>query len=919
MNGRRSRRDDLLGRWGAWFATKWRIGLVIAAAITALMAVGVAMVQPEFTFYSIMPKNSPQVRDMKAIVETFPVASSIIVVVQAPDGTHPQHGRELVTGAVDALTAELQRDEYSEYVRSVQGRMDMEFFREHGLMLTEAEDIRRLGPIYANLDLVPFFRSLNDDLEAEYSGDEAGLSDDEDLVTARFESLARILTLLESAAGGTTVSSVEVNSATDEFFFGSGYLLSRDSTKALIIVEPTFTVNDLGPLMTGVPLLDDVIHQKAASLGVTAGLTGFTVVAKDEGETAEQGLGVSTTIALVLILVLMILTFRMFSAPLISGVPLVIGVVWTIGVTGFVLGRLNILTAMYVVALLGLGIDYAIHLMTTFVQERTDGMDFVDAVSASFRKSGSGILLGALTTAVAFFALLVGESDVVRELGVVAGAGVLCELLSMFILVPTLLAWREHRNAKRGRGESRLLVRFSPGSTLLPKLGKAVNRSPLIFAVVCLCVGGALATQASKVEVEGNIMNMEAKGLESIELQDLMVSEFDMAPDYLSVTSTNLDELRRLADEIGALPSVKTADSIVPYLPSDAETVQRVTEIDRFRTQIEATAVGDTVDTDKLAGEIDRLSLNIVELADLAYFGEMDRLFDTLNAILGLDADGRKVAETSIDRLPDLLAADGQAGPRSLSDFQLELGRAFKSTLLEMSRSEPVTVAMLPQQIRDSYISADGTQYLLNAIPRGNAWEIDFRTIYTTQLESVTDRATGTVLASDQMYRIAEVDGIRAAIAALVVIALLLLIDFRNVKLTVLTLLPLALSFGSLFGIMALAGIKFDFINIIAVPLLIGMGVDDAVHIGHRYLYEGPGNMAKVVAKTGTAVLMTSVTTMIGFASFIPSIMRAMRSTGIVLSMAMALAFVFSVLFHPAVLVLVREKLNMKIESWGKR
>ena len=103
------------------------------------------------------------------------------------------------------------------------------------------------------------------------------------------------------------------------------------------------------------------------------------------------------------------------------------------------------------------------------------------------------------------------------------------------------------------------------------------------------------------------------------------------------------------------------------------------------------------------------------------------------------------------------------------------------------------------------------------------------------------------------------------------------------------------------------------------MPLLIGIGIDDAVHINHRYLLEGPGNMQTVVSRTGTALLLTSVTTIIGFGSFIPSIMRAMRSSGIVLSLAMALAFLFSVFLHPAVLVILREKLGVNLGPWRFR
>ena len=172
------------------------------------------------------------------------------------------------------------------------------------------------------------------------------------------------------------------------------------------------------------------------------------------------------------------------------------------------------------------------------------------------------------------------------------------------------------------------------------------------------------------------------------------------------------------------------------------------------------------------------------------------------------------------------------------------------------------------------------------------------------------------ILAADQMTQIAEVDAVKASIIAFIVIFLLLLLDFKNIKLSLITMLPLTFSLFSLFGIMALTGIKFDFVNVIGIPLVIGIGIDDAVHISHRYLYEGKGKINTVITKTGAAIFMTSLTTMIGFASFIPSIMRAMRSTGIVLTIAIGLAFVFSILFHSSLIVVIGEKLNLNFLPW---
>jgi hypothetical protein len=215
---------------------------------------------------------------------------------------------------------------------------------------------------------------------------------------------------------------------------------------ALVMVEPTFTINDIGMLVEGVNLVETLAGEIAADFGVEAGLTGLTTIGRNEMVTSEQGL-----IAIILIFLVMVFSFRMFSSPLISGIPLIIGIYWAVGLTGFTIQRMNIMTAMYMVALVGLGIDYAIHLLTTFVQERDEGLPFVDAVGSSFRKSGSGIITGAFTTAIAFFALQVSETALLRELGMVAGLGILSELAAMFLFVPALLGFREHRKLRKGK------------------------------------------------------------------------------------------------------------------------------------------------------------------------------------------------------------------------------------------------------------------------------------------------------------------------------------------------------------------------------------------------------------------------------------------------------------------------------------
>lgn len=916
MENRTSLKKALLGKWGAWAVTHWMKALAIGLIITATAIIGFFQLDMEMTFYSILPKGSKQVEDLKKIVANFPLSSAITVVVEAKDKTDTDAAVRAIKQGIDALIREFEKPEYREYIDDVTGKADRDFFKKYGLIIQKREDLTRLKDIYSNLNFVPLITRLNNDFEKEYTGNEDKLTEDERMAISQFKGLERLLILMKDTLDGNPPGEKELDDTLEYLLYGEEYFFNRDDTMALFLIQPTFDVNNLHMLGTAVPLIDKIAKQVAEENGVTAGLTGLTVVGKDEMVTSEQGLVLSMSIAFILILGLMILVFRMFSIPLISGIPLILGIVWTAGITGFVLQRLNIMTAMYMVVLIGLGIDYAIHLLTTYVQEKDDGKNVQDAMVASFTKSGPGILTGALTTAVAFFALIIAQSEVVKELGFVAGIGILSEYLAMMIFIPALIGCRNSYIKKRGKKESDLFLnRISGQYRTLPGLGRLIQRYPVIISIVFMATAVVLIIQAPGVEVQDNIMEMEAKGLESVELQDRMVEEFELAPDCLYIRSDSLEVVKDLSKKLEKLASVKMVDSIAPYIALENEKKERVPVIEDVYNTLEQFTAWPSINMDRLAEELDRLSVNFSELSLLAFSGGMQRMSHTLDKLTGMNEEGEKVADSVIDEIITLLDSD-PGRLKLLGELQQRVGTGLQQKLLGMTEGRDITTGDLPDTVKNSYISKEGMDYLISIYPTQNPWIKKYREIFVKQVESISPHATGMILAADQMTQIAEVDAVKASIVAFIIIFVLLFLDFRNLKLAFITMLPLSFSLFSLFGIMALTGIKFDFINVIGVPLVIGIGIDDAVHISHRYIYEGKGRMDTVIMKTGAAVFMTSLTTMIGFASFIPSIMRAMRSTGIVLTIAIALAFIFSILFHSSLLVVIREKLNLKILPW---
>lgn len=889
-----------------WIATNKIKALFIAIGVTIVMCFGASRLRMEMSFIQIFPDNTKKFQDLNKIIKEFPFASAITIILDAKHIENNNEAKALLIKTANQITKELNK---SEYVSSILDKMDLALIKEHGLILSEPEDINRVIDIYKEKGIVSFLKALNNDFEKEYSGNEENLKDDESQASNQFRSLENLLLLLNTAIEGTPVTEAQLNKTLDKYLYGEEYFFNKDSKQLALYILPTFIVDDLELLVPGVNYIEDEAIEIAERNGIKAGLTGLMTVSRDEMVTSSKGFIISMIIAVILILSILILILKMKSVPIIIGIPLFTGIIWTTGVSGFLIGRLNLVTAMYMIALIGLGVDYAIHLLTNFTIEREAGKKYIEALTITYEETGKGVITGALTTSVAFFALLASETKFMKELGVIAGLGIICVLLSTLLITPLLLTFRESRKKEFKKGKVK--------ASIASGLGRRINKSYKVIIAVSLLVITGISFKSKDVKIMDNLMEMEAKGLTSIKLQDEMIEEFEMAPDPLMIISDSLNEAKILSKKLEKLSSVKSVDSIAPYLLTNNEYIERVDLLNIFKKNLNVPELP-TPDKDELLEEIYRLEANLLEMSELAFMGGMLRLTNSLNEITGFDNNNEKFKESVFDKLLNNLE-NNNFNLKSAISFQEDFTLILTDKLYKMANTEKVTVEMLPENFAKSFISKDGNKFLLNITPTQNPWKKDFRDIYQRQVESITDKATGMVMISDILTIMVSIDGVKTSLIALFIVFILLVIDFRNIKLAIFTLFPLLMSFVCLFAIMAITGIKLDFVNIVAIPLLIGIGIDDAVHINHRYLIEGKENMENVLKHAGSAVLLTSITTTIGFASFIPSPMTGLSNSGIVFGLAIVLAFTFSILFYPSLLILVKEKLNLNISSWKRR
>jgi predicted RND superfamily exporter protein len=237
-----------------------------------------------------------------------------------------------------------------------------------------------------------------------------------------------------------------------------------------------------------------------------------------------------------------------------------------------------------------------------------------------------------------------------------------------------------------------------------------------------------------------------------------------------------------------------------------------------------------------------------------------------------------------------------------ISQFQQQMAGDLLNrlhTLQGISNPQPPELADLPAGLVDRFVGHNG-KHLLKIYGRGNIWDIEALKNFVNDVRSVDARATGNPLqayeASTEMKESYQL----AALYALMVILVVLWIDFRNSGHVLLAIFPLALSLVQTFGLMGLLEIPLNPANLIALPLIVGIGVDYGVHIVHNFLEQrGPYQMSPA---TAIAVSVDSLTTIIGFGALMIASHQGLQSLGRVLTLGIACCTITSLVILPAAL-----------------
>jgi hopanoid biosynthesis associated RND transporter like protein HpnN len=627
--------------------------------------------------------------------------------------------------------------------------------------------------------------------------------------------------------------------------------------------------------------------------GVNVGLMGEPVLDYDQMTQAQKDMTLASILTLVLCALIFIYGYNETGRPVKAMICLVIGLAYTLAFTTLTIGHLNILTVTFVPMLIGLAIDFGVHLITRYEEELRHGKTAEAAITKAMVFTGQGVFTGALTTAGAFLAMYFTNFKGIQEMGLICGGGLLLCFVPMMTLLPVLLLRGRQNVIDHGTTEDETRARIE---------NLWLQRPVLVVAVTAgLC---ALAlTQARKVHFDYNLEKLQSAGLPAVVFEEKLFAAADKSLLYGAVVADSLTNAIDLEKRIIKLPTVAEVEppaSLLDHLlnPSSGEKIRLIGQIKQELAPLEF-GVPDTSPVD-----INAFSRTLYGLygycgAALEDIGSSDP--ELTKQFVALRQAIENLRKAMLQGDTNVLAEHAD----KLARFQQALFTDMRATfqlLQNQDNSAPLHVEDLPQAFRDQFVGVTG-KYLLQVFPKNDAWQRDNQERFIADLRTVDPNVTGTPVQLYEFEELLKNSYIQAAWYSLAAIALLVLFHFRSIGSVILSLLPVGIGTLWLVGLMGWFGIPFNVANIMTLPLVVGIGVTNGVQILNRFAEERtPGILAR---STGKAVLVSGLTAIAGFGSLIIAKDRGIHSLGSVMAAGIATCMIAGLTLLPALLNLL--------------
>ena len=787
---------------------------------------------------------------------------------------------DLTMVVVDGVTPELADDGARRLIAALKDRQDLfrttrwptggPFFEREGLLLLPLEDIRaamsglikaapQLVRLRADQSLRGVLGVLSDMLQAVKNGD-ASLHDIEPALTAFSETF-------EDAAAGRPA-----------FFSWRTFFVDRKAAgremRHILLVQPVMNYAALEPGAAS----SDAIRQIARSLGldpahgVTIRLTGPVPLADEEFASLAEDIHLVLGAMLAALLGILWLAVRSARVVFAIVVTTLIGLVLTTACGLLAIGRFNLISMAFIPLFVGLGVDFSIQLSVRALAERLVQPTREAALVAAGSGIGRALALSAMAIGTGFFAFLPTSYVGVAELGAIAGLGMVVAFGLSIVLLPALL----------------VLLRFGPPRaaeirfTMFAPVDRFVHlnrRGVLAFALVAGV--GAMAL-LPLVRFDFDPLDLKSRHVESMTTLQALAADPDWTPYAINAIATSLAEAQTLSQRLAALPDVSRVVTLQSFVPTGQK--EKLELVDDAASVLES-------------------ALENVPLRAAPTDEDLQRRLAGIAAALRSTASQTEEgpASRSLRRLAEALDRLKAATPDVRISAQLAVTVPLSITLEQIRtqlKASPVSIETLPPDLVNDWTTKDG-RARIQVMPSSGRTDNEFLRHFSAAVLNIAPNASGapisTSASGDSVVEAFLQAGLYSAVAIVVLLALVL----RRATDVMLTMAPILLSGLLTLATCGVLDLPLNFANIIALPLLFGVGVAFNIYFVTAWR---AGETAMLESSLMRAVVFSALTTATAFGALWLSSHPGTASMGRLLMISLGWELLVTILVRPALL-----------------
>jgi hopanoid biosynthesis associated RND transporter like protein HpnN len=649
-------------------------------------------------------------------------------------------------------------------------------------------------------------------------------------------------------------------------------------TKRIIMVKPILHYEEVMPAERSMLAMNAVL--KTALQGDLADVrvrkTGEVALEHEEMETISTGVSIASLASLILVCLTLWFAYRSLKLMFATFVSLTMGLIFSLGFATVAIGQLNLISIGFAVLFIGMGDAYSSHFCLRYRELILEGKTQRTALQETLTSTGSALVLSAITAAIGLYAYIPTRYSGVAELGIIAGTSMFIALITTFTVLPALMKIMPIHPPKRSKGRQETSILTSNWPL---RYAKTVRIVTLLLAI-------AAGILVQDVTVDFNPINLRDPNTESVQTFKYLLESEDTSPMTLASLAQSATEANELTRKFEHLPTVDRVVSINSLIPTD---------------QNEKLAI-----ISDLSLVMGTQLLNFPPPGnDGASVAVINQLHAAVQKALASGGNGAVLhpLEQALTRFEArLTAADDTARQSLLNRLQASLLNPLPAVIGDLALSlsaQTITLQSLPADLVERWLSPEGL-YRLQIFPKKDLNDLENLREFIKAAQAVDSNVTDLpVTYLESMNEV--ITAFQEAFAiAFIATTLILLLVLRSLKDTLLVLLPLMLASLFTAASTVLMDIPFNFANIIALPLLFGLGVDSGIHMAHRLhdLEDHDGRLLDTSEAKG--VFYGALTTVFSFSSLALTHHQGTASMGLLLSIGLMLTLVCALVVLPA-------------------